>query len=223
MIFAANDQHADLIVRLLKEAYSEDGTVVDDDAIEKITGYIRHPDKEIKRFKNEKYPNIVVTVDLLTTGIDVPEIENLVFMRRVRSRILYDQMLGRATRLCPEIGKEAFRIFDAVHLYDYLQNITDMKPVVSNPKQSIQEVLEKTLQAEDDEEFGFFKAELIAKLQRKKQRISKKDEEEIATLNSTADLDSWIQSIKTMSRSELEAQTENIHRVASWYTFKDQR
>lgn len=221
LIFAANDQHADLIVRLLKEAYSEDGTVVDDDAIEKITGYIRHPDKEIKRFKNEKYPNIVVTVDLLTTGIDVPEIENLVFMRRVRSRILYDQMLGRATRLCPEIGKEAFRIFDAVHLYDYLQNITDMKPVVSNPKQSIQEVLEKTLQAEDDEEFGFFKAELIAKLQRKKQRISKKDEEEIATLNSTADLDSWIQSIKTMSRSELEAQTENIHRVASWYTFKD--
>ncbi|HBC90247.1 MAG TPA: type I restriction-modification system endonuclease, partial [Lactococcus sp.] len=221
LIFAANDQHADLIVRLLKEAYAEEGTVVDDDAIEKITGYIRHPDKKIKCFKNEKYPNIVVTVDLLTTGIDVPEIENLVFMRRVRSRILYDQMLGRATRLCRKIEKEAFRIFDAVHLYDYLQNITDMKPVVSNPKQSIQEVLEKTLQAEDDEEFGFFKAELIAKLQRKKQRISKKDEDEIATLNKTTDLDMWIQSIKTMNKSELESQTENIHRVASWYTFKD--
>ncbi|WP_281738663.1 type I restriction-modification system endonuclease [Enterococcus dispar] len=221
LIFAANDQHADLIVRLLKEAYANDGVIVEDDAIEKITGYIRHPDKEIKRFKNEKYPNIVVTVDLLTTGIDVPEIENLVFMRRVKSRILYDQMLGRATRLCAEIGKDAFKIFDAVHLYDYLQNITDMKPVVSNPKQTIQKVLEKALLAEDNEEFGFFKAELIAKLQRKKQRISKKDKDEIVMLNKTANLDLWIQSIKTMSRSELELQTENINRVASWFTFKD--
>jgi type I restriction enzyme R subunit len=44
-------------------------------------------------------------VDLLTTGIDVPSITNLVFVRRVNSRILYEQMLGRATRLCDEIGK----------------------------------------------------------------------------------------------------------------------
>jgi type I restriction enzyme R subunit len=54
-------------------------------------------------------PKIAVTVDLLTTGIDVPSITNLVFIRRVNSRILYDQMIGRATRPCPEIGKEVFR------------------------------------------------------------------------------------------------------------------
>ena len=58
-----------------------------------------------------------MTVDLLTTGIDVPAITNLVFLRRVNSRILYDQMIGRATRLCPEIGKEVFQIYDAVDLY----------------------------------------------------------------------------------------------------------
>ena len=220
LIFAANDEHADLIVRLLKQAYRDDGIEVDDDAIEKITGYIRHPDKEIKRFKNEKYPNIVVTVDLLTTGIDVPKIENLVFLRRVRSRILYDQMLGRATRLCPEIGKDAFRIFDAVHLYDHLQNITDMKPVVSNPKQSIEEVLQKTLDATDDEEFGFFKAELIAKLQRKKQRISDDGEKEIVELNNIKNLDEWIQSIKTMSRFELETEAETVLRIASYRTLR---
>lgn len=220
LIFAANDDHADLIVRLLKRAYQDDGTELDDDAIEKITGYIRHPDKEIKRFKNEKYPNIVVTVDLLTTGIDVPEIVNLVFLRRVRSRILYDQMLGRATRLCPEIGKDSFRIFDAVHLYDYLQNITDMKPVVSNPNQSIEETLEKALDSEDPEEFGFFKAELIAKLQRKKQRISEENEKEIAVLNKVSNLDDWIRSIKNMTRAELEAETEKIQRVASFRSVK---
>ena len=73
--------------------------------IETIGGHPIVKIKEaIRRFKNETYPNIVVTVDLLTTGIDVEEIENLVFMRRIRSRILFEQMLGRATRLCPEIG-----------------------------------------------------------------------------------------------------------------------
>lgn len=223
LIFAVNDQHADLIVRLLKEAYAANDIPVDDDAIEKITGYIRHQEQEIKRFKNEKYPNIVVTVDLLTTGIDVPEIENLVFMRRVRSRILYDQMLGRATRLCPKIGKDSFRIFDAVHLYDYLQNITDMQPVVKNPKQTIQEVLEKALEAEDNAEFAFFKEELVAKLHRKKQRLKAEDEAEITSLSrgSIKDLTLWIQSLKSMNKAELEAQTENIQRVASWYTSKD--
>jgi type I restriction enzyme R subunit len=60
---------------------------------------------------HDSNPKIVVTVDLLTTGIDVPSITNLVFLRRVKSRILYEQMLGRATRLCPDIGKETFRIF----------------------------------------------------------------------------------------------------------------
>ena len=72
-------------------------------------------------------------MDLLTTGIDVPEICNLVFLRRVNSRILFDQMLGRATRLCDEIGKETFRIFDAVQIYEALQDLTAMQPVVVNP------------------------------------------------------------------------------------------
>ena len=75
----------------------------------------------IRRYKNERNPNVAVTVDLLTTGVDVPEICNLVFLRRVNSRILFDQMLGRATRLCEEIGKETFRIFDAVKIYEALQ------------------------------------------------------------------------------------------------------
>ena len=71
-----------------------------------------------------------MTVDLLTTGIDVPAISNIVFLRRVRSRILYEQMLGRATRRCDDIGKEVFRIFDAVDLYAALEPVNSMKPVV---------------------------------------------------------------------------------------------
>lgn len=57
------------------------------------------------RFKNERLPNVVVTVDLLTTGIDVPPITNLVFLRRIQSRILYDQMLGVRLVFAQRLGK----------------------------------------------------------------------------------------------------------------------
>ena len=79
LIYAVDDSHADLIVKILRDIYEEIG--IDNDAIQKITG--KTGDKKrvkemIRRFKNEAYPNIAVTVDLLTTGIDVPEITTLV-------------------------------------------------------------------------------------------------------------------------------------------------
>src|SRR5262249_28809508 len=74
LVFCANDQHADLVVRLLKAALEERYGGVDDDAVLKITGASDRPLEAIRRFKNERLPNIAVTVDLLTTGIDVPRI-----------------------------------------------------------------------------------------------------------------------------------------------------
>ncbi len=132
LIYAANDNHADLVVSLLKTALEGVWGPIDDKTVMKITGRTDKPEQAIKRFKNERLPVIAVTVDLLTTGIDVPEICNLVFLRRVRSRILYEQMLGRATRLCPEIDKEVFRIFDAVDIYNALEPVNTMKPVVQS-------------------------------------------------------------------------------------------
>ena len=79
----------------------------------------------------------------------MPSITNLVFLRRVNSRILYEQMIGRATRLCPEIGKEVFRIFDAVDLYPHLQNLTEMKPVVVNPSISFEQLVAEMVEATD--------------------------------------------------------------------------
>ena len=122
-----------MIVSILKGIYSETG--VDNDAIKKITGSIDGGDRKkvleaIKRFKNERYPSVAVTVDLLTTGIDVPEITTLVFMRRVKSRILFEQMMGRATRLCPEIHKTHFEIYDPVGIYDSLESVNTMRRAV---------------------------------------------------------------------------------------------
>lgn len=132
LVFCVNDAHADLFVKLMKEALDAEWHGVDDATVRKITGASDEPLKQVRLFKNEKLPNIAVTVDLLSTGIDVPEICNLVFVRRVRSRILYEQMVGRATRLCDRIGKQVFRIYDAVDLYSELESFTDMKPLVKD-------------------------------------------------------------------------------------------
>lgn len=141
LIFCANDQHADLVVQLLKTALEAEHGPINDKTVMKITGRSDKPAALIRRYKNESLPKIAVTVDLLTTGIDVPAISNIVFLRRVRSRILYEQMLGRATRLCPEIGKESFRIFDAVDIYDALDPVSTMKPVVQNARIPLKQLI----------------------------------------------------------------------------------
>jgi type I restriction enzyme R subunit len=112
-----------------------------------------------------------VTVDLLTTGIDVPEICNLVFIRRVNSRILYDQMIGRATRLCDEIGKEVFRVFDAVNLYSAISPVSEMKPVVKQPNISFSQLVDELGTVQDSAAVETIIEQLLAKLQRKKRSL----------------------------------------------------
>ena len=107
LIFAATDAHADIVVSAIKKAFAKKYGEIDDAAVKKITGSVDRVGTLIRSFRNDADPKIAVTVDLLTTGVDVPSITNLVFLRRVNSRILYEQMIGRATRLCPEIGKES--------------------------------------------------------------------------------------------------------------------
>lgn len=148
LVFCANDEHADLVVHRLKLAFQARYADVPDAAVLKITGQTDDVKAALRRFKNERWPNVAVTVDLLTTGIDVPAITHLVFLRRVRSRVLYEQMLGRATRLCTYSDgtqKAVFRIYDAVDLYAVLEAVTDMKPLVKDldrpPGQLIDEVL----------------------------------------------------------------------------------
>lgn len=177
LVFCATDEHADLAVKLLKEELEKKYGSIDDDAVIKITGASDRPLELIRRYRNERLPNIAVTVDLLTTGIDIPKIANLVFLRRVRSRILYEQMIGRATRLCEEINKERFRIFDAVDLYAAIKDMTDMKPVVVNPSVTFEQLAKELSEGTKDEERRESLSEFIAKLQRKKRSVKGETEE----------------------------------------------
>ena len=113
LIFADNDlphtSHCDQLVEILREEFGKG-----EEFVQKITGSptVDRPLQKIRSFRNRPEPAIVVTVDMLSTGVDVPRIENIVFMRQVKSRILFEQMLGRGTRLCPDIGKNHFTVFD---------------------------------------------------------------------------------------------------------------
>jgi type I restriction enzyme R subunit len=176
LVFCVNDLHADLVVRLLKAAFAQRYGTIEDGAVEKITGSVDKPLQAVRRFKNERLPSVVVTVDLLTTGIDVPAIDRLVFLRRVRSRILYDQMLGRATRLCPDLygpgqHKEIFRIYDAVGLYAALSELTDMKPVVVDPSIPFAKLVADLLALTDEALQREVLGQLVTKLDRKRRRL----------------------------------------------------
>lgn len=188
LIYAVNDAHADLIVKILKEIYSEYG--VDNDAIMKITGSVGDKKKvqqAIKRFKNERYPSIVVTVDLLTTGIDVPEITTLIFLRRVKSRILFEQMLGRATRLCVKLHKTHFEIYDPVGVYDAMKDVSTMKPVVVEASTTIGQLLDGLEIVEDEEQIRGNIGQIVARMQRRKKNMSDRDMEHFISMTGGKD------------------------------------
>ncbi len=200
LIYAVDDQHADMIVSILKDIYSKTG--VDNDAIMKITGSVGGGNKKkvqeaIKRFKNESYPSIAVTVDLLTTGIDVPEITTLVFMRRVKSRILFEQMLGRATRLCPEIHKTHFEIYDPVGVYDSLEAFNTMKPVVTDPSTSFEQLIDGLEVLDTEEKVRNQINQIIAKLQRKKRKMSDEMMSHFTDLSGGLDPTQYIQQLES--------------------------
>jgi type I restriction enzyme R subunit len=182
LIFCANDAHADLVVFLLKEAFKKRYGEIDDDAVIKITGAADKPLQLIREYKNERLPNVAVTVDLLTTGIDVPEICNIVFLRRVNSRILFDQMLGRATRLCEDIGKESFRIFDAVRLYEALGTLTAMQPVVVDPKITFTQLTRELSTLRDEKAQKLVRDQFLAKFNAKRRHL---DEEAMKDFEAT--------------------------------------
>ena len=112
LIFAVNDlphtSHADQLVALARDAFGEGEAFV-----AKITGRVDRPLQRIREFRNRPNPSIAVTVDMLTTGVDIPDLEYIVFLRPVASRILFEQMLGRGTRKGEKYpDKSHFTVFD---------------------------------------------------------------------------------------------------------------
>lgn len=212
LIFAARDSHADTIKQMLIEEFRNIGVEVHHNAIEKITGSVYDNAQLTRDFKNERYPNIVVTVDLLTTGIDVPNICNLVFMRRIRSRILFEQMLGRATRLAPEIGKEYFRIYDAVRLYEALEDYTQMQ-TVSNPSYTFSQLVEEAEKIENEERLQKQVEQIVAKLRRKSKNLQSERLEHFMMYSDGLDVSGLIEKLKNTAPNEILSSLQELDKL----------
>ncbi len=143
LVFAVNDlphtSHADQLVDMLREEFGRG-----DAFVQKITGSptVDRPLQWIRKFRNRPEPAIVVTVDMLSTGVDIPALEDILFVRPVKSRILFEQMLGRGTRKCDEIYKTHFTVFDALGVLDYFRRATAFTAdPPSKPTRGIREIV----------------------------------------------------------------------------------
>ncbi len=153
LIFATNDlphtSHADQLVELARDVFGRGDVFV-----AKITGHVDRPLQKIREFRNRPNPKIAVTVDLLTTGVDIPDLEYLVFLRPVKSRILFEQMLGRGTRKSLDLvpGKTNFTVFDCFDgsLLEYFRSTTGMtiEPAEGDGK-SLEMIVEEVWRNED--------------------------------------------------------------------------
>ncbi|MDH4100209.1 MAG: DEAD/DEAH box helicase family protein [Nitrospirota bacterium] len=128
IVFAVSEKQASILVRLFNRLLSDDDCLriagqinrspsqVRQDFAKKITCYTNNgnPKPVIDEFKYDPLPMVAVSVDMLDTGYDQKNIENLVMLRPTQSPIKYAQMRGRGSRLCPKIGKEEFIIYDFV-------------------------------------------------------------------------------------------------------------
>ncbi len=128
LIFAKDDNHAETIVEIVREEFGKGN-----DFCQKITYRVsgKSPETLIAEFRNSYNPRIAVTVDMIATGTDIKPLEILLFLRSVKSRVLYEQMLGRGTRVISANdlsivtsdapGKDRFVIVDAVGVTDDLK------------------------------------------------------------------------------------------------------
>ena len=199
LVFAINDlqprvSHADQLVDTLRDEFGRG-----DSFVEKITGSptVDRPLKKIKQFRNRLLPAIVVTVDMLTTGVDVPKLENLVFLRPVKSRILFTQMLGRGTRRCEEINKTHFTVYDCFNgtLLEYFRRATDFteEPPVK-PTRTVREIVDAIYNNRDRD---YNLRALVKRLRRVEKNISAEGRDEFAELLPEGDIGAFVESLPT--------------------------
>lgn len=169
LIFADNDlphtSHADELVNLAVDVFDRRQSFV-----RKITGRVDRPLQRIREFRNRPEPGIVVSVDLMSTGVDIPDLEFVVFLRQVRSRILFEQMLGRGTRKGEKFrDKSHFTVFDCFGgtLLAYFRTATAITAEPPDkPTRTIAEVIEN-IWANRDRDYN------VRVLVRRLQRIDK--------------------------------------------------
>lgn len=181
IIFAKNHLHAEKILEVFNKEYPHlvgYATVIDNKT--------KYAQKLIDDFSDpKKLPQIAISVDMLDTGIDVPEVLNLVFFKKVMSHAKFWQMIGRGTRLCPELldgeDKQKFYIFDFCRNFEFFRmgGNTESQRVVSLQTAlfSVKAELALKLQGIDyqTDELIAFRQELVDDMVAKVQELNKEN------------------------------------------------
>jgi type I restriction enzyme R subunit len=188
LIFAANDlphiSHADQLVDICRDVFGRG-----DSFVQKITGRVDRPLQRIREFRNRPNPGIVVTVDMLSTGVDVPDLEFIVLLRPIKSRILFEQMLGRGTRKGENLtDKSHFTVFDCFDgtLLEYFRKATAITAEPPDrPSRTIIEVIED-IWANRDRPYNI--RCLVKRLQRIDKEMSAEAREQFGSFISEGDV-----------------------------------
>ncbi len=204
IIFAISQRHADFIQEVFEEQFPEEQGKV----ASVITYKDRYAQDSIDKFKEkDRNPRIAISVDMLDTGIDVPEIVNLIFFKPVYSKSKFWQMIGRGTRLCPDLfapgkDKEDFLIFDCCGNFEFFNINPEGRSgnsfkSLSNRLFEVRVLLAEALRKSDDDNAKDYRTELldlshdhVDKLYRQRdQKFSVKMR--LAAVRKYKDRDSW--------------------------------
>lgn len=185
LIFAKLDGHAEDIVEIVREVFGEGNAFC-----KKITyNTSEKPDALLRAFRNEFYPRVAVTVDMIATGTDVKPIECLIFMRDVRSNNYFQQMIGRGTRTLgydelktvtpsAKTAKTHFVVIDAVGVSDSLK--IDSRPLDKKKSMSLKDLMMNAVLGQKDEDVLSSLADRIARIDRE---VKKDDKDKLKELS----------------------------------------
>jgi type I restriction enzyme, R subunit len=184
LIFAKSDSHAEDIIDIVREEFAEENKFC-----KKITyKSTEDPKAVLSQFRNDYYPRIAVTVDMIATGTDIRPLEVLVFMRDVKSRSYYEQMKGRGTRTCSleqlratgtpsaKFTKDHFVIIDAIGVESSQK--TDSRPLEKKPGMSLKDLLQNVAMGNTEEEILSTLANRLIRLDK---QINEKEKANFAT------------------------------------------
>ena len=205
LIFAVNDlphtSHADQLVDLARDVFGQG-----DAFVQKITGRVDRPLQRIREFRNRDLPGIVVTVDMLSTGVDIPDLEYIVFLRPVKSRILFEQMLGRGTRKGERFpDKSHFTVFDCfggslLHYFASATAITTDPP--ERESRTVEQIIEDIWQNRDREHNTRC---LMKRLRRIDKEITGDGRELFAVYVPNGDIGRWAERLSELLTKEFTA------------------
>ena len=184
LIFAKSDSHADDIIQIVREEFGEGNNFC-----KKVTYKTKEDPKSVlASFRNDYYPRIAVTVDMIATGTDVKPLECLIFMRNVKSKGYFEQMKGRGTRtikledlkkVTPSAiaTKDHFVIVDAIGVMKTVK--TDSRPLERKRSVALKDLLHAAMMGSMDEDLF---VSLAGRLGRLEKQISPDEKEKFREL-----------------------------------------